>query len=195
MKAKISQRQLAKLLDESQPAIAKHVRMGHVKLSGDLLDAVVQLYKHTREVAAGRQPEDRSVDRMLEAALLDRAKRAEIETRLAIQRGELLPVQMFVDGTAAAFSACKAKFLAGPSKIRTQFPDLASEVFTAMEQHAYDVLSELSSDGFARDIRKRLEAELARVQAGTAAKRKRMGRHKQKIKQCIKPRSRTVAHP
>ena len=183
MKAKISQRQLAKLLDESQPAIAKHVRMGHVKLNGDLLEAVVQLYKHTREVAAGRQPEDGSVDRMLEAALLDRAKRAEIETRLAIQRGELLPVQLFVDGTAAAFSACKAKFLAGPSKIRTQFSDLASEVFTAMEQHAYDVLSELSSNEFARDIRKRLEAELARVQAGTAANGKRVGRRKQKVKQ------------
>src|SRR6516165_4086031 len=182
MKAKISQRQLAKLLDESQPAIAKHVRLGHVKLNGDLLDAVVQLYKHVREVAAGRQSEDGRIDRMLEAALLDRAKREEIETRLAIQRGDLLPVQLLVDGTAAAFSACKAKFLAGPSKIRTQFPDLASEVFTAMEQHAYDVLSELSSNEFARDIRKSLEAELARVQAGTTAKRKRVGRHKPKVK-------------
>ena len=120
---------------------------------------------------------------MLEAALLDRAKPEEIETRLAVQRGELLPVQMFVDGTTAAFSACKAKFLAGPSKMRTQFPDLAPEVFTAMEQHCFDVLSELSSDGFARDIRKRLEAELTRVQAGTSANRKRMGRRKQKVKQ------------
>ena len=179
---RITQRQLAKLLNESQPALAKHVRLGHVKLNGDLLDAVVQLYKHAREVAAGQQPENGSVDRMLEAALLDRAKREEIETRLAVQRGELLPVQMFVDGTTAAFSACKAKFLAGPSKMRTQFPDLAPEVFTAMEQHCFDVLSELSSDGFARDIRKRLEAELARLQAGTTAKRKRVGRHKPKVK-------------
>jgi hypothetical protein len=180
---RITQRQVAELLNESQPAIAKHVRLGHVKLNGDLLDAVIQLYKHVREVAAGRQPEDGRIDRMLEAALLDRAKREEIETRLAVQRGELLPVQMFVDGTAAVFSACKAKFLAGPSKIRTQFPDLAPEIFTAMEQHAFDVLSELSSDGFARDIRKRLEAELTRVQAGTSANRKRMGRRKQKVKQ------------
>jgi hypothetical protein len=121
--------------------------------------------------------------RGLEAALLDRAKRAEIENRLAIQRGELLPVQLFVDGTAAAFSACKAKFLAGPSKIRTEFPDLPPEVFTAMEQHAYDVLTELSSEEFARDIRKRLEAELTRVQAGTAANGKRVGGQKQKAEQ------------
>ncbi len=180
---RITQRQLAELLKESQPAIAKHVRLGHVKLNGDLLDAVVQLYKHAREVAAGRQPEDGRIDRMLEAALLDRAKREEIETRLAVQRGELLPVQLFIEGTAAVFSACKAKFLAGPSKIRTEFPDLPPEVFTAMEQHAHDVLNELSSDGFARDIRKSLEAELARVQAGTAANGKRVGRRNQEVKQ------------
>jgi hypothetical protein len=183
MKPRITQRQLAEVLNESQPAIAKHVRLGHVKLNGDLLDAVVQLYQHVREVAAGRQPKDGRIDRMLEAALLDRAKREEIETRLAIQRGELLPVQMFVDGAAAAFSACKAKFLAGPSKVRTQFPDLAPEVFTAMEQHAHDVLSELSSDGFARDIRKRLEAELARVSAGAKTNGKRVGRSKPKAEQ------------
>lgn len=48
------------------------------------------------KVAAGWQSQDGRVDRMHEAAMLDRRRREEIEIKLAERRGELLSLESIV---------------------------------------------------------------------------------------------------
>jgi len=94
----------------SHQAVTEHVRKGVLTRGAPLGQWLVEYGKHHAKVAAGWQSSN-GIDRMLEAALLDRSKREEIEIRIAKQRGVLIPDDVFIAGAVETFSAIKTRLL------------------------------------------------------------------------------------
>lgn len=160
--AKTTQQQLADLTGLSQPRISQLLRQGVIAREDEINAANRKIIKHLGDVAAGHQAAD-GVDRILEAALLDRTKREEIEIRIQEKRGSLIPDELLIDGLADTFAAVKAKLLALPTKLRATRPNLSLDDVGAIETHIRETLSELSDDRFPRSIRERLAKGRSRV--------------------------------
>lgn len=183
LKKKVTQQQLADLLGESQQAVQQFFAKGILTRGDDLVQSLVKYARHMREVAAGRQPLNGSVDRMLEAALLDRTKREEIEIRIAEKRGALIPDDVFITGHAETFVAIKTRLLAMPTRLRARREHWTSDDVTAVEDEIRDTLTELSDDRFPRSIRDRLAAVRSSLPARPKTNRQPVGRRQKKTKQ------------
>lgn len=153
--AKVTQQQLAELTGLTQQRISQFLKNGVIARADSLHEANRKIIKHLGEVAAGHQTE-KGIDRILEAALLDRAKREEIEIRIQEKRASLIPDEVLIDGLADTFAAVKARLLSLPTKLRATRPNLTLEDIGAIETSVRETLTELSDDRFPRSIRARL---------------------------------------
>ncbi|HMF51155.1 MAG TPA: hypothetical protein VK603_21040 [Candidatus Saccharimonadales bacterium] len=75
--------EFARVMGISHQAVTEHVRKGVLTRGATVAQWLVEYGKHHAAVAAGWQSNNGAVDRILEAALLDRCKREEIEIRIA----------------------------------------------------------------------------------------------------------------
>jgi phage terminase Nu1 subunit (DNA packaging protein) len=173
-----TQKQLAQKAGLSQQRISQFVREGIIIQGEDPDESIRKIIRHQGESAAGRQPQNGEVDRVLEAALLDRAKREEIEIRIAEKQGKLISDDVFVDGVAATFAALKSRLLGLPNKLRAANPRWTQADTNTCDDVIREFLSELSGDRFPRHIRARLETSRARAEARTPANGKSVGRLK-----------------
>ena len=173
--------EFARLMGISHQAVTEHVRKNVLTRGAPLARWLVEYGKHHAAVSAGWQSKDGSIDRIQEAALLDRTKREEIEMRMAEKRGTLIPDDVFIDGVGETFTAVKTRLLSIPNRLRSRRPNLSAEDIGAVEDEVRDTLTELSDDRFPRDIRMRLETERSHVPAGAAANGQRVGGRKRKL--------------
>jgi phage terminase Nu1 subunit (DNA packaging protein) len=180
MAKKNTQQVLAELTGLTQQRISQLQQQGIIVRAENPIVSNRKIIEHLGKVAAGWQSQDGRLDRMQEAALLDRIRREEIELRLAEKRGNLLPNDLFIDGVSATFTAVKVQLLGIPSKLGTDRPNLTTEDLLVIQEHIHEGLAELTYDRFPRGIRERLEAERARLEAPAPTNGKPMGRPKKK---------------
>ncbi len=84
---------------------------------GMTLDEIRQRYiERLRRSAAGRESKG-DLDPQQEKAALDAARRAEIETRLAERRGELIPADAVADEWVRLVRNARARLLSIPSRV------------------------------------------------------------------------------
>lgn len=159
-KAKAATREeFARLMEISAQAVTEHVRKGVLTRGAPIGQWLVEYGRHMAKVAAGWKSQSGEVDRMLEAALLDRSKREEIEMRIAEKRGALIPDDLFIDGVSETFNAVKTRLLSIPNRLRARCPHLTVEDIAQFEEEIRATLTELSDDRFPRGIRERLAQE------------------------------------
>lgn len=163
-----TQEQFAGLVGISQSEVSQLMRKGVLSRNGTLIEWIRQYCKNLREQAAQHKSED-GIDRVKEAALLDRRKREEIELRMAEKNGELLAASVFVEGTSNTFTAVKYGLLALPNKFKMRCPHISQSDIETLRSLHRDVCAELNGDQFPSRIRKELEAKLSGVEVAAEA--------------------------
>jgi phage terminase Nu1 subunit (DNA packaging protein) len=167
--------EFARIMEISPTAVTHLVSKGVLTRGAPVGQWLVEYGRHMAKVAAGWQSQNGEVDRMLEAALLDRSKREEIEMRIAEKRGVLIPDEVFIDGVSETFNAVKTRLLSIPNRLRARRPHLTIEDIAAFEDEIQATLTELSDDRFPRSIRERLAQERGRVSASAKTNGQPMG--------------------
>jgi hypothetical protein len=107
----------------AQQAVQKLCAAGVLPKGGTLADWAICYGRHMNDIAARWVSADGTIDRIKEAGLLDRARRKKLELEIAEMIGELLPVELLVEGLSLTFTAVRARMLALASKLRVRNPN------------------------------------------------------------------------
>jgi hypothetical protein len=154
-----TQQDLAKYTDLPQPQISEYLQKGVISRTDLLIVAIRKIIRYRGAIASGHKT-DNGVDRILEAALLDRSKRQEIDMRIAEKSGELLPREVVIEGVAATFTAIKTRALALPGRLRQRDSHFTDRQAALADEEVREWLIELSDDRFPRAIRAELQSRL-----------------------------------
>lgn len=132
-------------LDISVRTLRDLIARGIVPKGGDLDASRLGYIKHLRAVAANRIPTG-ELDPSQEKAQLDRARRLEVEQRLAEREGRLLPADEVADAWVAQVRTARAKLLAIPSRVAygvVECKDLR-QAELLLKRAIYEALAELA---------------------------------------------------
>jgi len=129
------------------------------------------------QVAAGWQSQTGLLDRIQEAALLDRRKREELEIKLAERKGELLPVSAVVEALNSLNAAVRSKLLALPNRIRSNNPQMTPRQVQQLDESVREILTELSNVRLPPSFRECAERYFSDLHTAPQTKGKRVGRH------------------
>ena len=170
-----TQETLATLTGLSQQRISQLQKQGIIARGENPIVSNRKIIAHLGKVAAGWQSQDGRVDRMHEAAMLDRRRREEIEIKLAERRGELLSLESIVTMIKYLILAIRSKYLALPSRMRSLVPELSPKAYAILEQLVRDAIAEFNAERFPRSVREATEQYFQRLHAATEADDRRMG--------------------
>jgi phage terminase Nu1 subunit (DNA packaging protein) len=170
-----TQEGFAKLVGITQPAVAQLIRKGVLTRGGSLVQWVREYCDNLRKQAAGWQSNDGRVDRMYEAAMLDRARREKQEMDNAKQRGELIDAKVVREGFTFTFVAVKTKLLGAPYKFRSQCPQIDPKDLAVLDSIIRESLSDLDATEFHSSIRQYLEDMHAAAEASPQIDGQRVG--------------------
>ncbi len=121
-------------------------------------DALPVLY----EVAAGSSGK---YDLVEERARLAHHQANNESLKESQNRGALIPAELVADLGSGLVGAARTKLLALHSKIRNRHPELSQELIDEIEDLHHETLSELGKDGLPRDIRKRIQRHIQRMES------------------------------
>ena len=176
-----TQEQFAKLVGITQPAVSQLMRKGVLTRGGSIGQWLQEYVRNLREQAAQFKSDD-GIDRIKEAALLDRKKREKIEIEIAEKKNQLLHEDILVDGVTSTFSAVNAGLLAIPTKYQMRCQHLSPVDIETLKTLIRDVCSELTTDRFPARIRARLEKKFNRSETTESDDSEPMGGRKKKVK-------------
>jgi len=172
-----TQEQFAKLVGISQPEVSQLIRKGVLTRGGTTVQWHKEYLDNLRKVAAGWQSQTGLLDRIQEAALLDRRKREELEIKLAEHKGELLPVLAVVEALSSLNAAVRAKLLALPNTIRSNNPQMTPRQVEQLDASVREILTELSNVRLPPSFRECAERYFSDLHTTPQTKSKRVGRH------------------
>jgi phage terminase Nu1 subunit (DNA packaging protein) len=171
-----TQEQFAKLVGISQPEVSQLLRKGVLTRGATTAQWHREYLDNLRKVAAGWQSQSGMLDRIQEAALLDRRKREQIEIKLAESKGDLLPVAAVVEALSFINSAVKSKLLALPNRIRSMNPQMTPRQVDDLDASVREILTELSNVRLPPSFRAVTEQYFSTLHTTAKAKNKRVGR-------------------
>ena len=172
-----TQEEFARLVGISQPEVSQLIRKGVLTRGGTRAQWHKEYLDNLRKVAAGWQSQSGLLDRIQEAALLDRRKREELDIKLAKLRGELLPVDAVVEALTFVHSAVRSRLLALPNRIRSLNASMTPRQVDQIEETVREILNELSNVRLPADFHQVTERYFSRLHATDETKGKRVGRH------------------
>lgn len=159
-----TQLEFARIMDISQPAVHKLVNKGVLKTGHTIGQWLVAYGRHMSEVAAQWKSDD-GIDRVKEAALLDRRKREQLEIDLAKERGELMACAEVAETISHAFAISKTKWLAFPSWLRSIMPHITPRESAQIEEKIREILTELSNERLPPNLRRLTEQYFSQLHA------------------------------
>ena len=166
---------LANLTGFTQQRISQYLRAGVYNKGDHPIVANRKIIAHLGKIAAGWQSQDGRIDRMAEAAKLDRARRAEIEIKLAEKQGALYSLESIVGIIKYMVLAIRSKFLALPSRMRSLAPDLTAKQYALLDQLVRDIISEFNSDRFPPEVVEATEQYFHRLHGAAETDDRPMG--------------------
>lgn len=171
-----TQEQFAKLVNISQPEVSKLIRKGTLSRGATVEQWLREYVGNLRFQAAQHRSEDGKVDRVFEAAMLDRRRRENMEIELAKQRGELAPLSA-VAGTVfiPLVNAIKTKILSFPSRYRSLNPSATPRDIDLLDSLCRETLVELSAERLSPEFRDLVEKYYTELHATAEAQGERVG--------------------
>lgn len=171
-----TQQTFARLVGISQPEVSQLIRKGVLTRGGTAAQWHKEYLDNLRKVAAGWQSKTGQLDRIQEAALLDRRKREEIEIKLAERKGELLPVAAIVEALSSINAAVRSKLLALPNRIKSNNPQMTPRQVDQLDQSVREILTELSDVRLPPSFRDVAEQYFSRLHAAAETDDQPVGR-------------------
>jgi|SRR6516225_8189628 len=165
-----TQEYLAQLTGLSQQRISQLQREGVIAKGENPIVSNRKIVAHLGSQKAGWKSQDGKLDRIAEAAMLDRRRREEIELRLAERREELFAMDSIVEIVKFTVLAVRNKFLALPSRLRSLAPDLSTKHYGIVEQLVREAISEFNAERFPPGIRQATEQYFHRLHAAAEIK-------------------------
>jgi phage terminase Nu1 subunit (DNA packaging protein) len=106
------------------------------------------------------------LDYTQERAKLTRLQAEKVTLELEQQRGNLLPLEMVIEGWQGQISNARARLLALPPKAAAQVAGMDSyvEVEHVIREIIYEALDELAGDGVPKEYEQRLEVMAANLE-------------------------------
>jgi phage terminase Nu1 subunit (DNA packaging protein) len=104
----------------------------------------------------GTGGEGETLNPQLERAALDKARRLDLEQRMAEREGQLLPAELVLELGSRLVAAARSRMLAIPSKVRGRYPDLEPAAIDEIDSLVREALTELGDDGLHPDLRRRV---------------------------------------
>lgn len=175
-KKKPTQQELATILEESQPAISKLIAKGVLTPGADLQQWLAEYGRHMREIAAGWQSKDGTLDRMAEAALLDRRKRELLEMEIEEKKNQLIPIASITEAITFISGVIKTKLLGIPNGFRQRVPQLSAKHVDLLHALIAETLTELSHERFPPSVRELAQRYFSNLHAAPKANDQRVGR-------------------
>src|SRR5262245_4567677 len=124
-----TQERFARMVFISPPEVSQLIKKGVLSRGAGLEQWYREYLDNLRKVASGWTSSDGRVDRMLEAALLDRSRRQELEIKLAERSGELIPLSAIKEMLAFLVTSIRVKLLAMPTRLKSKSPELTPKQF------------------------------------------------------------------
>lgn len=163
-----TQEKFAKRVGISQPEVSKLLAKGYLTRGATLAEWEIQYCRHLRDIASQHKSDD-GIDRVREAALLDRRKREQLEIELAEQRGELMSCTEVAETIQHAFAISKTKWLGFPSWLRSVMPHMTPRESLQVEEKIREILTELSNERLPAHLRKLTEQYFSELHAAGEA--------------------------
>lgn len=170
-----TQQEVAQITGLTQQRVQQLQKQQVWQKSDHVIIANRKIIAHLGEVAAGWMSQDGRVDRMREAAMLDRRKREEIELKLAERRGQLISLPSIVELIKYLILAIRTKFLALPSRMRSQCPDLSAKHYAILDRLVRDVILDFNSDRFPPAVRSATEQYFHRLHSAADSEDRPVG--------------------
>lgn len=171
-----TQEEFARLVGISQPEVSQLIRKGVLTKGGSRAQWHKEYLDNLRKVAAGWQSQDGRIDRMQEAALLDRRRREELEIKIAEKKGELLPIPAVAAAFEFIISSIRSKLLSLPNTCRSKNPQLTPRQYTQIEEAVHDILTDLSGTKLPPNLSAIAEQYFQSLHATAATADQPMGR-------------------
>lgn len=118
-----TQEQFAQLVNISQQQVSKLIRKGTLSRGANVGQWLGEYLENLRGQAAQWQSAD-SIDRVREAALLDRSKRELLNLQIGEKKSRLLPLAAIVEVLRFHNTTVRTKLLALPHAYRNKVPEL-----------------------------------------------------------------------
>lgn len=147
-----TQEAFAKKVGITQPDVSKLLAKGVLTRGATVDQWVLEYCRNLRFQAAQHKAEDGSVDRVKEAALLDRRKREELEMKLAERRKELWPVNAIAAALHQHNTNAKNRWLALPNNYKSLRPHLNPVDIDVLDRLCRENLIEQAHDQLPPDI-------------------------------------------
>lgn len=189
-----SQERFARLVGISQPEVSQLLRKGVLSRGADLNQWHKEYLDNLRKVASGWRSDDGRIDRMKEAALLDRCKREQLEIVIAEKKGDLVPRPVIAEALKFSFASVKSKLLSAPNRLRSVNPHAPAKLMAQFEDIIREILTELSHERYPASIDDIAKRYFRDLHAAAEAKPEPVGRRKPHPKSRKQRRTRQVAH-
>jgi phage terminase Nu1 subunit (DNA packaging protein) len=170
-----TQERFAKLVFISQPEVSQLLRKGVLTRGAPISQWHKEYLTNLRSVAAGWSSRDGLLDRIQEAALLDRRRREELEIKLGERHGQLIPMAALMDALSFLHGTLRTKLLAVPSRLKSQSPQMTAKQVAISEELIREILNELSSLRFPATVDDIAERYFQDLHAAAEANDRRVG--------------------
>jgi phage terminase Nu1 subunit (DNA packaging protein) len=152
----VTQEQFGKLWRLSQSRVAQFLSRGILRKNGTLEEWDADLREYYSEQIAQHKSED-GIDRVREAALLDRSKRALIDLELAQKHQELWPVKAIAMVLHQHNVNAKNRGLALPNRFKSFCPHIAPRDIDILDKLIREDLTEQAHEQLPPDIRRMVQ--------------------------------------
>ncbi|MGH7872999.1 MAG: hypothetical protein ACREQO_12365 [Candidatus Binatia bacterium] len=163
-----------KVVGVTQQEVARLVAKGVLTRGANLNQWLLEYTQNLREQAAQHRSED-GIDRVKEAALLDRRRREQIELDLARERGNLISRAEIGAFIGFAFMAVRGKLLSFPSWLRSVIPQLTPRQIDSVDNKIREILAELGNERASPAIREITEQFFRDLHAAAETNGERVG--------------------
>jgi phage terminase Nu1 subunit (DNA packaging protein) len=188
-----TQRKFAREVGISQPDVSKLLAKGWLTRGGTLKQWKLEYCQHLREVAAQHKSEE-GIDRVKEAALLDRRKREELEIKIAQLKKELWPTSAIAAALHQHNTNQKNRWLSLPSAFKSICPHIAPRDIDRLDILVRENLTDAAHDQLSPDIRLMVQRYFDELHAAAEADSEPVGGSLSPAKPRKQRRRRSVAN-
>jgi phage terminase Nu1 subunit (DNA packaging protein) len=171
-----TQERFARMVFISQPEVSQLIRKGVLTRGASLKQWYKEYLDNLRKVAQGWSSRDGLLDRIQEAALLDRRKREELEIKLAERKAELIPLEALKETLTFLSATIRTKLLGLPNRLKSQSPTMTAKQVAIAEEIVREILNELGHARFPSSIDELAERYFSALHTAAEADNRRVGR-------------------
>ena len=170
------QEQFAKAIGVTKQDVSKMLGKGILTRGATQEEWLLEYTKNLRYQAAQHRSLD-GIDRVREAALLDRRKREQLDIELDKQRGQLWPKEAIWAAWEARHGIIRTALLGLPSLMRSMDPTMTAKQVAVAEDAIRQKLTELANEQFPATVDAIAAKYFSDLHAAAETDGERMGGH------------------